>query len=411
MTPVARAETPLVKVFDRIITKEELNRTLGSLPVNDPTAIDDPLGKNPYAKEILSNMIDAELLWREAVDQGITRSKEYKEGVDAVERATLADLYRRKLYAEKAAIPDDRVDAYADASGMEWEAAKAVLVSEKRKQVIQDESIALFDAYKVRFAPTLAEKEVADLKDADRLVTSTVFTLDYGDVRGPFSRFGSSKKDLLEFIVDATEERLFAAQARKIGLDKDRIFVAQSKEIQRTQAVGMMRSALARRLAPADADVTRYIDRTGYLKNEPRTLSALLIVVESEKEANELRRRALAGESFYDLAMERSIAPFAKEKAGRIGAMVIGRGPFSDLDRALLVTKPGDITPPLQGERGWSIFKVLEITPAKPRDPAEAKKIATRLLTDAGIESHLKTLRSRADMTFYPAKGEAPNPA
>ncbi|MBF0171127.1 MAG: peptidyl-prolyl cis-trans isomerase [Nitrospinae bacterium] len=406
--PAAWAETPLVKVYDRVITKEELNRTLGSLPVNDPTAVDDPLGKNPYAREIISRMIDAEILWREAVAQGITKSAAWKEKVDAVERATLAGLYRRALFDAKATVPDARVDAYADASGLEWEAARAVLVAEKRKYVIQQESLALFDAYQVKFSPALAEKEVASLSDRERLVTSTLFTLDYGDIREPFSRFGSSKKDLLEYLVDLTEERLLAARAREVGLAKSPLFIAQSEEVKKSEAVSMMRDILARRFAPTPAKIDAYIERTGYLKQEPRTVSALMIVVPTEAAADGLRARAVAGESFYQLAMDHSVAPFAREKAGRIGAMVIGRTPWSDLDRALLSTKPGEITLPVQGEKGWSLFKVLEITPAEPRDPKEARRIATEVLTEGAVESHLTELRRRADVTFYPTP---PNPA
>lgn len=412
--PAAWAETPLVKVYDRVITKEELNRTLGSLPVNDPTAVDDPLGKNPYAKEILSNMIDAEILWREAVDQGITRSKEYKDRVAAVERATLAGLYRRKLFDEKATVPDDRVDAYADASGLEWEAAKAVLVAEKRKGAVQEASLLLFDEYHVSFSSALAEKEVAALRDDDRLVTSSVFTLDYGDIREPFSRYGSLKKDLLEYLVDMTEERLFAAKARQIGMTNDPLFVATAQEVKHSEGVALMREKLQRHYTPKPAEVKRFIEETGFLKNEPRTLSALLIVTPTEAEAAKLRGRAMAGESFYQLAMDHSIAPFAKEKAGRLGAMVIGRTPLTDLDRALLATQPGEITEPLKGERGWSLFKVLDITPAEPRDPQEANRIAEKVLTEGGIASRLKELRSRAPITFFGAKGKkesTPDPA
>jgi parvulin-like peptidyl-prolyl isomerase len=395
------ADGPVAKVGGRVILLSELNRALGSLPINDPSSRDDPLAKNAYAKELLLEMIDAELLYREAATDGIVKSAEYRRRVDEQKVTLLDGAYRARLFAQKAMVPDERVEKYADQTGLEYEAAKAILVAGKRKDAVKEESLRLFDKYRVVFSPVLAEKSLDELVDADRLVTSSAFSISYGSIRDGFHRFGSRKEDLVDYLADLTERRLFAAEGEAIGLIGDSRFKESMAEFAHSAAVAIKRERLARRFAPNDAEVADYIAKTGYLKQAPRYISALLIVTATKEEAASVRREALAGGSFYELAMARSIAPFAKEKAGRIGVMVVGRAPYTDLDRALLSLKPGEISQPREGEHGWSIFKMLEISPAEPRDPAEARRLAAETIVDERMTAYLMKLRGRGNVTIY----------
>jgi parvulin-like peptidyl-prolyl isomerase len=400
ITAPALAGEPVAKVGERVITIDDLNRALASMP-NDPSAKEDPLTRNKRAIVMLRDLIDAELLYDDAVREGALRDREYMRMVDENADAVLADLYRYKIYDNKVKIDKKKVRELAGKNGLDFEAATAALRAEKRKKALKDESVRLFGKYNVQFSPVLAEREVAALKDSDLLVTSPAFRVDYGQIREPFSKFGSEKTDLLDFLANLVEVKLFAVEGRAVGLARDKRYSDRAVEFERATAVNIHRDRLNSGFAPSQKDIADYIAETGYLIHEPRFVSALMIVTPTKEETAKVRSLALAGGSFYDLAIEHSTAPGAKAKAGRIGGMTIGHAPYSTVDLAILALKPEQITEPIKGIHGWSIFKLLEISDPAPRDPNEAASIASAAIVDRRAEAYLDGLRKSGSVTFY----------
>jgi hypothetical protein len=350
---------------------------------------------------MLRDMIDAELLYAEAVHDGVPKDHEYQRMVDDNADTVLADLYRYKIFNEKVKVDKKQVRRLAGKNGLNFEAATASLLADKRKKELKKESARLFGKYKVKFSPILAEREVAALKDSDRLVTSPVFSIDYGQVREPFSKFGSEKADLLDYLTNLVEVKLFAAEARAVGLAKGTSYSDSTVEFERATAVNIHRDRLNSRFAASQKDVADYIAQTGYLTHEPRLVSALMIVTTTKEEIEKIRALAIGGANFYDLAIEHSIAPDAKAKAGQIGVMTIGKAPYSAVDRAILALKPEEVTEPVKGAYGWSLFKLLEISDPAPRDPNEAASIATAAIVDRRVEEHLDGLRKSGKVVIY----------
>jgi parvulin-like peptidyl-prolyl isomerase len=397
---LAIAGEPVAKVGERVITIDDLNRALASMP-NDPSAIEDPLARNKRAIVMLRDMIDAELLYAEAVRDGVLKDHEYQRMVDDNADTVLADLYRHKIFNEKVKVDKKQVRRLAEKNGLNFEAATATLLADKRKNELKKESARLFGKYKVKFLPILAEREVASLKDSDQLVTSPVFSIDYGQVREPFSRFGSEKTDLLDYLANLVEVKLFAAEGRAVGLAKDKRYSDSAVEFERATAVNIHRDRLHRRFAPSQKDVADYIAQTGYLTHEPRFVSALMIVAPTKEEIEKVRALAIGGANFYDLAIEHSIAPDAKAKAGQIGVMTIGRSPYSAVDRAILALQPEQVTEPVKGAYGWSLFKLMEISDPVARAPDEAASIASAVIVDKRVEEYLDGLRKSGKVVIY----------
>jgi parvulin-like peptidyl-prolyl isomerase len=396
----AIAGEPVAKVGERVITVDDLNRAVASMP-NDPSAKEDPLARNKRAIVMLRDMIDAELLYDDAVRDGVLEDPIYRRLVDDNADTVLADLYRHKIFSEKVKVDKKQVNRLAGKNGLNFEAATATLLADKRKKALKKESVRLFGKYKVKFSPILAERLVTALKDSDRLVTSPVFSIDYGQVREPFSRFGSEKTDLLDYLANLVEVKLFAAEGRAVGLAKDKRYADSAVEFERATAVNIHRDRLHSRFAPSSKDIADYIAQTGYLAHEPRFASALMIVTPTKEEIEKVRALAIGGANFYDLAIEHSIAPDAKAKAGQIGVMTIGRGPHSAVDRAILALQPEEVTEPLKGAYGWSLFKLLEISDPVARDPNEAVSIATADIVDRRFEEYLDGLRKSGKVVIY----------
>jgi peptidyl-prolyl cis-trans isomerase SurA len=107
--------------------------------------------------------------------------------------------------------------------------------------------------------------------------------------------------------------------------------------------------------------------------------------------ATDIRRRALAGESFDKLAAELSDAP-SKANAGLIGPL--NTNDLSPDVKALLdPMKPGDITEVLRGNKGYQLLK-LESRDAPQVTPFEQARedISNRVFTDKRREEFSKYL-------------------
>ena len=111
-----------------------------------------------------------------------------------------------------------------------------------------------------------------------------------------------------------------------------------------------------------------------------------------------LRQRVLSGEDFQKLVTEASDAP-SKSNGGLIGP--INESELaSGLRDALDALQPGGITEPIRTTRGYTVFQLVERTPAAPqpfekvRDDIGQKVGEARL--DVETAKYLQTLRAQA---------------
>lgn len=114
--------------------------------------------------------------------------------------------------------------------------------------------------------------------------------------------------------------------------------------------------------------------------------------------AMDIRRRALAGESFEKLAAELSDAP-SKSNAGLIGPLN-ANDLSADVKALLEPLKPGDVTEVLRGAKGYQLLK-LESRSAPQVTPFDQARedISNRVFTDKRKEEFAKYLEK--------ARGEA----
>lgn len=394
----ASAETPIAKVGERVITLEEIQRDVRSLPFGESTPGAPGQGlevenQGRLFLEVLNETIDAELLYLEAKRLGVDGWPEFQREATAYREAALADIYREKIFAKQVIVDHDSINSFAKEQGVTRKAAEAILRSKMRDSALAAEIGCLFDSYGVAFTPIVAKKEMKEFEDNDLLAYSEAFKIFYRDVRGPFSNFGSDKQALLDLLAQMLEVKLLAAEAEKAGLDEGEDFRLSLGEYEKSLAINLYRNKLRREKTPSEKDVEKYISGNPHLRYHPRKAAVLMIVSKTKQEAERLREKALSGANFHKLAIENSIAPNAKINAGDIGPMTIGARPYTVVDEALLSIKPGQITPPIEGEHGFSIFKLLEITDKKPRPDEEVQKAAEEALLEANMNEYLEKLR------------------
>jgi peptidyl-prolyl cis-trans isomerase SurA len=114
--------------------------------------------------------------------------------------------------------------------------------------------------------------------------------------------------------------------------------------------------------------------------------------------AIEIRKRALAGESFEKLAGDLSDAP-SRANAGLIGPLNV-TDLSADLWKLLEPMKPGDLTEPLRSTRGYQILKLESVSPPEiaPFDKAR-EQVSNRIFTEKRnqeMQKYLVKLRAQA---------------
>jgi len=119
---------------------------------------------------------------------------------------------------------------------------------------------------------------------------------------------------------------------------------------------------------------------------------------EARAKITTIRQRAMNGDSFEKLAADLSDAP-SRTNAGLIGPLSM-TDLSPDLQKLIEPMKPGDITQPMRGPRGYQILKLETTTSAETKSFDEAREeISNRVFTDkrrVEFEKYLDKLRAQA---------------
>src|SRR5262249_3710695 len=149
------------------------------------------------------------------------------------------------------------------------------------------------------------------------------------------------------------------------------------------------------RIAVSDEEARRYYDahKSEFTSAQTISLREIFVAVpgdtatlnvardeEARAKAEEIRKRALAGESFEKLASDLSDAP-SKSNAGLIGPLNLS-DLSQDIKNLLAPMKAGDITQVLRANKGYQILKLESISSPElmPFDKAK-DQISERVFT------------------------------
>ncbi len=172
-----------------------------------------------------------------------------------------------------------------------------------------------------------------------------------------------------------------------------------------------------------DAEMKRlYAANKAHFENAPEEVNAahiLLMVKEGADESavlarvKELRKKALAGQDFGELAASYSEEPGATERRGDLGYITRGQmvKPFED---TVFTMKVGEISAPVKTRFGYHLIKLLDRVPAGRRDFEQVKERLSRAIMDQQKRQRFMTflseLRMKAEIEFKPGFEVAPPP-
>ena len=118
-----------------------------------------------------------------------------------------------------------------------------------------------------------------------------------------------------------------------------------------------IKKLLAPRISVTEAEMKSFFEENKNSFAQEEQVKASHILVETEKEAQDLKGKLAKGEDFAALAKEFSTDTSTKDKGGQLG--FFGRGAMTaEFEKAAFALKTGTISDPVKTEYGYHLIKV-----------------------------------------------------
>lgn len=210
----------------------------------------------------------------------------------------------------------------------------------------------------------------ADLKIADSEIGADMGTLD------PMQK----RMSLLEFLID---NQLFAEAAEKDKLDQGPEFEARLQYLKR-RALRELYFEKVIKASVTEADARKLYDEQVKLLKPEEEVSARHILVPTEAEAKDLKKKIDGGDDFAKLAKEFSKDPGSKDDGGNLG--YFGHGQMvPEFESVVFKLKKGDVSDPVKTQFGWHLIKIEDnrLRPPPAFDVVKDRIVQSQLLQKA----------------------------
>lgn len=161
-----------------------------------------------------------------------------------------------------------------------------------------------------------------------------------------------------KFLEELITRELLLQEARKRGLDRDRALVERVERFkERSVLDNLMREEVDSRITVTLEEMKAYFAAHPGSFASPDDMRASHILVKTEEEALDARKRLEQGEDFAGLARKISLDLATKFKGGDLGPIKKGQT-IPQFEKALLGLKVGEISQPVATQFGWHIIKL-----------------------------------------------------
>lgn len=175
------------------------------------------------------------------------------------------------------------------------------------------------------------------------------------------SPFKLSRVQIEQFVQSWIESELLYQQALKEGYLKRPEIKKRLKEVERDFLVSVfLEQYVDKQVYVSDDDIRRYYDENAntFIRKE-NLYHIKMILLNSYKEANNIRKRILAGEDFSELAKLHSLDK-SKANGGDIGWVSV-KDVSPALAKVIPTLKIGKLSKPVKSEIGYHLIQLLEV--------------------------------------------------
>ncbi len=360
------------RVGPNVITEQALAEQMEQIPPYAQISFKGPEGE----RKLLEKLIEQELLYLEALDQGLDRDPDVRKKLEQARRGVLVgECYNREIHT-RSGIPDSRVREYY------WEHRDEFRVP------------GALDVYHIAVA-TLAEAQAA----LDRLETEAFedvardVSLDQETAAGG-GRVGSygtgqalELPEPLTAVADTLQPDRVAGPIE--AGEQYHLLLLRPAGQEEYKSLEEVAPLIRDRLLVADQEVASYYTEHMNEYYLPEQLNLRHVVVASEREATRLRRQVLQGKPIEDVAKQYSTDAQSARRGGQIrsyrrGGTVPGLGISPEFEEVAFATPVGEVSPVFHTEQGYHFLQVESRREARQQTLEEVKgRIRPKLVVDA----------------------------
>ena len=233
-------------------------------------------------------------------------------------------------------------------------------------------------------------------------ITTSEFDLRWSQIPEFVRKKYAGAEGRKKFLEELIERELLLQEARKRGIDRDRLLLERVERFkERTVLDALMKEEVDARATAASEEIKSYYEshRDNFTGGDE--IWASHILVKTEAEARDLKKRLKQGEDFAALARKASIDTSTKSRGGDLGVLRRGQT-VPEFEKALLNLKVGEVSDPVQTQFGCHLIKLTERAAGKPLSFEEAKDQAReQLLAEKKLKRFHEltaSLRSKAQL-------------
>lgn len=412
---VSDQETPAFKddivarVGDQPITFNQLSTMINSSAI---VGLSIPALGTPERDQVrltlLDKVISANLLYLDAVKQGLDKDPAYQRDLQRFSNSMLAHVYRQKYLRGANDVTEEEIREYFDnniVAGTEYtDEVKAPIEAMLRKQRFGKGTATTRNRLREGVEVVIQEQELDSEDDAVRdngEVMATVYgeAITWGEVKGVLSKpvnAGSldNRREALNEIIDY---RIMARKGREAGLERDPLYLARYNEFRKTRLINMHRTNLVHQMDPTEEELWAYYDMHRDTLVIPARRKVQIVVLKTKEDAAAVKQMVESGSiTMYQAAAEYSILAGADKTLGELGWVREGTG-FPELDALAFSLGPGKIGGPVETPNGWHLVKIQDVEDAKYDDleDAQTARMVRRKLLKEKLNDYVVTLREK----------------
>lgn len=177
-----------------------------------------------------------------------------------------------------------------------------------------------------------------------------------------------------KFLDELITREILLQEAKKRGIDRERALLERVERFkERTLLDSLMREEVDARVTVTQEEIKAYYDANQGNFTATDELRASHILVKTEAEATDLKKRLDRGDDLSSLARKVSLDAATKSKGGDLGVVKRGQT-VPAFEKALLSLKVGEISNPVPTQFGYHLIKLVDRTPGLPLSFEEAKE-------------------------------------
>lgn len=199
-----------------------------------------------------------------------------------------------------------------------------------------------------------------------------------------------------EFVNKYIEKKLILDAARAADLQDDPEIAAKIKDAEDYLIEQKFLSNIVQ-AKQSDEDLQKIYDEAFADKAGKDEFKASHILVATEDEAKDIKKKLDGGADFAKLAGEFSKDPGSKINGGDLGFFTADKM-VPEFSKAVAELEVGKISAPIKSDFGWHVIKLVEKRKAQPPTFEQAKPALQQELARRLVDTKVKELREEADI-------------